>query len=410
MPKRYDPLIKKVQLANGRTRYRFVIDAGIDPQTGKRRQLTRTFDKPGDAQAELDKIRHQVQAGTFMAPSKTTVNEVLDMWLKSATRDVEEATVGNYGDAVRPVRERLGHVHVQQLTEEDVEGLVDWMVTKGRRRGGKPGTGLSVRTTRLTLGRLRAALQLAVRRGLAHRNVAEHVRVSRAAQKKAAPARKKEPWNETEVQQFLGHVALHRLAGPLMLTFIAERPAEVCGTRWEEDIDFDAGTITVGDNTRTLVYDRTLEKGERNKVVEKGAKTDAGRRILPLPLPVRRGLIVSKALQSKEKKEAGNAYKDSGYVLVDELGKPFKTDQLRRMAYKLMEEAGVRQVTLYMARHAVLGWMANNGVPDTVVSAWAGHTDLSFTKRVYVHPDPQSLKAGSEKLAELLSGTASTAL
>lgn len=33
-------------------------------------------------------------------------------------------------------------------------------------------------------------------------------------------------------------------------------------------------------------------------------------------------------------------------------------------------------------------------------SAEAGHSDLSFTKRVYVHPDPQSLKAGSEKLSE----------
>lgn len=30
------------------------------------------------------------------------------------------------------------------------------------------------------------------------------------------------------------------------------------------------------------------------------------------------------------------------------------------------------------------------------------HSDLSFTKRTYVHPDPQSLKAGSDKLAELL--------
>ncbi|MFJ2632779.1 hypothetical protein ACIO6U_12630 [Streptomyces sp. NPDC087422] len=40
--------------------------------------------------------------------------------------------------------------------------------------------------------------------------------------------------------------------------------------------------------------------------------------------------------------------------------------------------------------------------PETSVSAWAGHSDLSFTKRTYVHPDPQSLRAGSEKPAELL--------
>ncbi len=88
--------------------------------------------------------------------------------------------------------------------------------------------------------------------------------------------------------------------------------------------------------------------------------------------------------------------------MVDSLGRPWKTDKLRREAYKLMDATGVRRVTLYMARHAVLSWMANNGVPDTVVSAWAGHADLSFTKRVYVHPDPQSLRAGSDKLAELL--------
>jgi integrase len=68
-----------------------------------------------------------------------------------------------------------------------------------------------------------------------------------------------------------------------------------------------------------------------------------------------------------------------------------------------MNQAGVRKVRLYDARHACLSWMANNGVPGTVVSAWAGHSDLSFTKRFYVHPDPQSLKAGSDKLGELLA-------
>jgi integrase len=79
-----------------------------------------------------------------------------------------------------------------------------------------------------------------------------------------------------------------------------------------------------------------------------------------------------------------------------------KTDWLRRRAYERMQSAGVRKVRLYDARHACLSWMANNGVPDTVVSAWAGHSDLGFTKRVYVHPDPQSLKAGSDRLADLL--------
>lgn len=39
-------------------------------------------------------------------------------------------------------------------------------------------------------------------------------------------------------------------------------------------------------------------------------------------------------------------------------------------------------------RSMAIPWMASNGAPDTVVSAWAGHSDLGFTKRTYVHPDP----------------------
>ncbi len=275
-----------------------------------------------------------------------TVDELLDNWLKTATRDVEEGTATNYDNAIRPIRRRLGHMRVQQLTEEDVEAFIDWMVTEGRQRGGKPGTGRSVRSARLSLGRLRSALTLAVRRGIVVRNVAEHVKVSREAQRKAAAVTKTRgaPWDQDEVRQFLAGIVNHRLCGPMMLAFIAERPAEVCGTRWAEDVDLDAGTIAVGDNTRTIVYDRTLEKGQRNKVVEKTAKTDAGRRALPLPIPVLRALSVARTVQAQEKEYAGRGYEDSGYVLVDELGRPFKTDKLRREAYKLMDATGVRRV------------------------------------------------------------------
>jgi integrase len=413
-----DP-IKKITLRDGTVRYRTVVDIGlapkkdkttgeviVNPDTGKpvmqRKQLTVTKDTKKEATAERARLLHQRSAGTLVAPSKTTVNELLDTWLKSATRDVEEGTRSNYDSAIRPAREYLGHKVLQHLAEEDIEGLVDWMVTSGPKRGGQPGTGLGIRSVRLTLGRLRSALQLAVRRGLVVRNVAEHVTISREAKERAeANEAARKPWNETEVKAFLEAICDDRLFAVMMLALIAERPAEVCGARWEEDVDLDAETIAIG-NTRTIVYDRSLERGERNKVVEKKPKTDSGKRTLPLPKPVHQALKAFRARQAKEKLAAGKGYENTGYVVVDELGRPFKTDKLRREAYRLMVRAGVRKVRLYDARHACLSWMANNGVPDTVVSAWAGHSDLSFTKRTYVHPDPQSLKAGSEKLGELL--------
>jgi integrase len=393
--------IRKITHKDGRTRFRLVVDIGVDDE-GKRKQLTRTFDTKKEAVAELSRVRHEMKRGTFVAPSAMTVDELLDVWITSATRDVEEGTASNYDSAIRPVRTHIGDKKIQALTEEDVEGLIDWMLTSGRQRGGQPGRGLGVRSVRLTLGRLRAALNLTVRRQWVVRNVAEHATISRDAKRKAdAEKAKNTPWNETEVKTFLAAIRGDRLYPAMMLALIANRPAEVCGARWE-DVDLDgAGTITI-DDTRTVVYDRSRERGERNKVVEKGTKTDAGGRTLPLPRPVRKALRTFRDQQAKEKEAAGAAYEHNGYVLVDEAGRPWKADKLRREAYKLMAAAGVRRVRLYDARHACLSWMANNGVPDTVVSAWAGHSDLSFTKRTYVHPDPESLRAGSKKVRKLL--------
>ncbi|MFD9133571.1 tyrosine-type recombinase/integrase [Streptomyces bottropensis] len=403
-----DP-IKKITLKGGKVRYRFVVDVGqepkrdkatgaliLNPETGepvmRRKQLTVTKDTKTEALNEYARIQHQKSTGTFIAPAKTTVAELVDMWLKAATRDVEVATKRSYEDAMRYVRTHLGTKRLQQLTEDDVESLIDWMLSSARRIGGKPGTGLSVRTVSLTLGRLRAALNLGIRRGLVARNVAEHVTIPRQARKDDKERRRaRVPWTEDEVKTFLAHVAPDRLYAAMLLSLIGLRPAEVCGLRWI-DVDLEAGTVSV-EKTRTLVA---------GEVIEKDTKSASGERKLPLPTIVLGALRMFRARQARERLQAGEGYEASGRVVVDELGAAVKTDWLRRRAYERMETAGVRKVRLYDARHACLSWMANNGVPDTVVSAWAGHSDLSFTKRTYVHPDPQSLKAGSDKLAELL--------
>jgi integrase len=386
-----DP-IKKLTLTDGSTRYRFVIDVGRNT-TGKRKQVTKTYDTRREAKSEYAKIRHESDRGTYVSRSGMTVDTYLTEWLASATRDVEKATAANYRDAMRPVRERLGDRPIQRLTEADVEGLVDWMLTSGRKRGGTPGTGLSVRSARLTLGRFKAALNDALRRGLVVRNVAQFVTIKREDVRRdteAKPART--PWTEAEVKTFLAGITEARLFSIMLLSLMGLRPAETCGLRWS-DIDLTAGTIAAGDNTRTLV-DGVVE--------EKPAKSERGKRALPLPVTVITALKAFKARQATERLAAGEAYTTTGYMLVDELGLPVKTDWLRRQTYKLMDETGVRKVRPYDARHACLTILAAGGVPDVIVSAWAGHADLSFTKRTYVHPDPSHLQAAADRLDKMI--------
>jgi integrase len=387
-----DP-IKKITLKDGETRYRFVVDIGRDPGTDKRKQITRTCETKKEARAEYARIKHQTGDGTFVAPDKVTVDTWLDTWLKSATIDVEKATASNYATALLPVRACLGHRYLQGLTEEDIDALVSWMLTSGRRRGGKVGSGVGVRSVQLTLGRLRSALELAVRRKLLVRNVAQYTQIPRDARKKAAEAKAaRTPWSDKEVKTFVAAIREDRLNAPMLLSLLGMRPAETCGLRWDEDVDLDTGTILV-QNTRTIVD---------GKIEEKGPKSARGKRALPLPAPVLGALKSLKARQERERRAADVGYVMSGYVVVDEQGLPWKTDKLRRETYKLMAAAKVRKVRPYDARHACLTYLATSGVPDVVVSAWAGHADLSFTKRVYIHPTAEHLQEAADQLDELL--------
>jgi integrase len=99
-------------------------------------------------------------------------------------------------------------------------------------------------------------------------------------------------------------------------------PREVCGLRWE-DVDLEAATITIA-NTRRMMGNRY--------VVEKDTKSLAGERDLPLPAPVLAALksFRAQALQAKEKLVLGEAYSDSGYVVVHETGEAFAIKQLLR--------------------------------------------------------------------------------
>jgi integrase len=387
--------IKKVALKSGKVRYQFVIDVGQQPD-GRRKQLTRRFETRPEAKTEYLRITAELDKGAFVAPSKLTVDALLDKYEKAGTVDVEKATALNTTDALKPVRKLYGSKPAQELTEDDVDDLVSWMLTSGRQRGGKVGTGLSVRTVQLTLTRLRGALKWAMHpnRKLLTHNVAEFTKIPREAKKKAAAAKaQRTPWGTAEVKAFLTSVRHAWLYAVVLLLLMGMRPAEVCGLRWS-DVDLVTGRLYIR-STRTIVG---------REVEEKDPKTESGKRGLPLPKLVITALKALKKRQAQERLKAGDAYADTGYVLVDELGQPWRTDKLRREVYRLMKLAEVRKVRPYDARHACLTWLATSGqVPDTVVSAWAGHADLSFTKRTYVHPDIDHLQVAADRLDELMT-------
>lgn len=378
-----DP-IKRVVLKDGSVRYRFVVDIGRDPETGRRLQKTMTFDKKGEARKEYDRIRHQTSEGTYVKPSKATVSEIIDSYLKGATRGKRANTSRNYQDAFRCVREKLGERPAQRVSKDDIEDLVDFMLTSGRKRGGKPGTGLSGRSVNLTLGRLKAAFEQAVQEGKLVRNVVALVKP--VSYKQA----ERKTWTQAEVHTFLTATAEHRLSVAWRLSLYGLRRGEVLGLRWS-DIDLKAGTLKVV-QTRVLVdYEVVVEE----------PKSRNGFRTLPLDAELLGGLKALRKRQQAEAEEAGEAYEASGYVVTDELGAPVHPEWYSDEFGRVLRAAGLRRITLHDSRHTTLSLMEKAGVPISVISKWAGHYDSAFTQKTYVHAEDDDLATGAEKLAEI---------
>ncbi|MFR9803153.1 tyrosine recombinase XerC [Pseudonocardia sp. RS010] len=377
--------ITRIELKDGRVRHRFVIDVGRDPMTGKRTQLTRTFDSWKEARAERARMISETATGNFVRPRKLTVDQYLDQWFEGATRNVRPSTKRSYRDALAPVRERLGARKLQDLTKADVEALVTWMETSGRKRGGKAGTGLGPRSIRLTLGRLTAALKMAQAEGLVVRNVAALVDPPRYV-----PGDRK-TWSAEEVQRFLAEAARDRLHAAWRLSLYGLRRGEVLGLRWD-DIDLDAGTLSVR-RARVLVEGRVLEQEP---------KTRNGVRTLPLDDELLGALRTLRASQARERLAAGEAYETDGHVVVDELGAPVHPEWYSDEFGRVAKRAGVPRIVLHEGRHTALSLMEKAGVPVSIVSRWAGHYDAAFTLRQYVHADhAEDLAAGRDVFGKL---------
>lgn len=402
--------IKKITLKDGRNRYRFVVDIGRDPKTGKRQQKTYTFDTKREARAEYDKIRHQTNEGTYVRPTKITVSKYLDDWLEGATRDLRDSSRRSYRDALRPAYERLGSMPIQNVTKADIERMVTWMETAGRRRGGKPGTGLGPRSVRLTLGRLTSAFEMATLEGLIPRNVVKLVKPP-----KYEPG-EPDTWSEKEVRTFLRKVQKDRLHAAWRLSLYGLRRGEVLGLRWNEDVDFGSFVARckahkerwcVGCYGSGARYRPATVHVQQARVLVEGRiqivppKSRNGFRKLPLDVTVASALHDLKVAQATEKLASGTAYVDSGYVVVDELGEPVHPEWYSDEFGRLSKRAGVKRIVLHEGRHTALSLMEKAGVPISIISKWAGHYDTAFTYSTYVHASEDDLQTGTDTLGKL---------
>jgi integrase len=367
--------------------------AGVDPVTGRQRQISRQV-KGSRRQAERleTRLKAEVMAGRHRGTAAKTLGEMVEVyldWREHNGKPIGPRTIQGYR-ALHEARIKPG-VGKLRLPQVDPPAL-DRFYTALRNNGSlrKPGEPLSASRLRDVHAVISGALGLAARYGWVPYNPATLVKPpAPQSAKRAMPTRgqarealeaaeRKDP----ELYLFL------RLEATTGL-----RPGEVCALWWP-DFDLEAGDMIVGFN---VVHAKGLPDGYIRKRTKSRHSDDR-----PIALDARTVALLRehRARCEARAREWGGELAPDAYVFsADEAGRrPLRVDTMTRRFGELAEALG-HGYTLYGFRHFMATQLGAVATTATIRERM-GHGSLEVTGG-YVHRVSEADREAARHMAEL---------
>jgi integrase len=356
---------------------------GRDGQTGQKRYFSKQITgTKKDAQNYLNKVLHSIDDGVFVAPSKDTVGEYLDEWLKNSARQKwSDRTYRDYTNQIdRHVRSSLGLRKLSALQPLDIQELYTTMAVKG----------LSPRSIQIIHNILNSALKQAVKWRLLSRNPAQYVDRPKQVRREMMAFSPEEASRFLEAARHDTYYTFFSLA-----LDTGARPSELLALQWK-DIDLEQATVTI---QRTLDYP---EYGGVFQFIE--PKTSRSRRQIRISSTNILNLREHRRIQSELRLKAGPNWHNFDLVFSTSEGKPIQRRNILRRHFKpILKKAGLSTtLNLYSLRHSCATLLLTAGVNPKIVSERLGHASIVLTLDTYSHVLPSMQQAAADKLENLL--------
>ena len=366
--------------------YSIVLNLGIDPSTGKRRQQWISVKgTKKDAEKRLSELLLQLDTGTFMKPSKTTLEEYLERWLRDyAWPNLAPRTAEGYEHIIRRhLIPSLGSTTLTLLKPEHLQRYYSEKLAGGRCDGKGALNPTTVSHHHTCLHR---ALKIALKWGLINRNPADVVTSPRPQRSEMHTMNEDDLHTFLEAAQRTPYYVLFYLA-----LFTGMRRSELLALRWC-DVDLLLCQVHI---TRTLHH---LRNGS---IVFRAPKTAKGRRIIALSPSTVLVLREYKEKQKLDKAMLEIPVKDDDLVFSDLEGKPLLPDTVTHAWIKLVRRTGLKGIRLHDARHTHASLMLKQGVHPKIVQERLGQASIQITLDTYSHVAPglqEAAAAGFDKI------------
>lgn len=358
----------------------FTLELGRDPETGKRKQVTRRgFDSKKEAELVANQLSIDIENENYIKESEIYFNSFINDYLNLvAKQNVKSSTYYGYNTVVQKrLVPKFGHIKIKSLTPKMIMTYYKELLDEG--------------LTEEYIQYLHSILLMSAKTAIDWKYVKNDF-----MHNVKPPRRKKktvETWTIEECNTFLDRMKqqkdhIHMLY--YLAIYTGMRRGELLGLRWG-DVDFN--------NKRIFVKHSLYFIGGKGLVLQE-PKTASGKRNVAIDENIINELKSYRLKKQQQLLQVGQKLNDDHFVVSAFGGEPVNPNTIHKQFLYDIKLAGVKRIRFHDLRHTHATVMLEIGENTKIVSERLGHANTSITLDKYSHVTPNMQDSSIENFSK----------
>ena len=365
--------------------FELTIELPKDTTTGKRHRKTKTiYCTKRQAQKELDNWIYELEHGTYIEPTKSTVNTFLAEWINTYVTPVKSKTTSQGYQKIidRYIKNTIGNITLEDLNAITVQKWVN-SLSDGSPITNEP---LSPQTVKNSFLVLHSAMRKAVELKLIQESPCEYTQLPKLVKYQA------KVFDEQDLKKFLKAIKGTDLETPMMIVVS-------CGLRRGELLALKWSSIDWNDKTLNITENRV--QTPCNEIYTKDPKSKAGTRSIVMP----NSLFDYLKSEYDRLKLCDKSFSETNYIVhMKDTKEPYRPDVFSQKFKRFLEKNHLKKIRLHDLRHTCATMMLTAGITPKVAQQILGHSEISTTLDTYSHVLKRVEIDAAEKLDKQIFG------